>query len=295
MSKVYLVTFVGMAYDVDSKVLAEALSKRGVRVDVVGWDDPNVDWESPDLCVVKSASNYMIKPEPFLEWAEATEERCPLWNRRATLAWNSDKHYLLELQEKGVPMPPTIIIDRGSVRSLKQVLGSVDWDEIVIKPTISAGSFGLKKFRRDSIELDEHVGQIMGGCTQYLDGVAWQLAGSDAIIQPYIPEILNGESSLIYFGGEFSHAVIKRAKSGDFRSHPIWGAKVEWYEPSKEELRVARKALSVVGNVEYARLDMVMSSGGPLLIEMELIEPFFFFDMFPETAETYADHIADSL
>lgn len=100
---------------------------------------------------------------------------------------------------------------------------------------------------------------------------------------------------MLYFGGEFSHAVIKKAKAGDFRSHPIWGASVEKYTPSAIELSVGGAVLDAVGPTEYARIDMVSTAKGPLIIEAELIEPFLFFDRFPETAEVFAGHIKKSL
>lgn len=113
----------------------------------------------------------------------------------------------------------------------------------------------------------------------------------DAIIQPFIPEIKRGEVSMLYFGGEYSHAVIKKAPKGDFRAHPIWGASVEQYTPSLKEREVCERILNVIDPTEYARIDLVNTHEGPLLIELELIKPFMFFDLFPDTADTYTNHI----
>jgi len=294
--KVYLVTFQRMTYDEDSKVLTSSLKRRGIDCEIVSWDDPKVDWSKPDLNIVKSTSNYVLDPEPFLSWARETEMKAPLWNCSEIIEWNSDKRYLLELGSKGIPIPPTILVKKEEVKPLRLCLEGVDWNDIIIKPTVAAGSFGLRRFRSDSHEADEHLQQLTHrGYDQLLDGAIWPLKPCDVIIQPFLQEIFEGETSLMFFGGKYSHSVMKRAKVGDFRSHPIWGASVESYEPSKGELRVANDALSLAGNVEYARIDMVNTESGSLLMEMELIEPFFFFDRFPEAAETYADHIADSL
>ena len=294
--KVYLVTFQGMTYDEDSKVLNGSLKRRGIECEIVSWDDPEVDWSKPDLNIVKSTSNYILDREPFLLWAQETEMKAPLWNGSEIIEWNSDKRYLLELEGKGIPTPPTILVKKDEVKPLQLCLKGVDWDDIVIKPTVAAGSFGLRRLRSDSREADEHLQQLTHrGYNQLLDGAIWPLKPCDVLIQPFIPDIIEGETSLMFFGGRYSHSVIKKAKPGDFRSHPIWGASVKSYEPSKAELRVATDALSLAGNVEYARIDMVNTVRGPLLMEMELIEPFFFFDRFPEAAETYADHIADSI
>jgi len=85
------------------------------------------------------------------------------------------------------------------------------------------------------------------------------------------------------------------AKAGDIRSHPIWGASVEKHKHTVEELRMADAVIAAMDQTHYARIDMVNTPKGPLIIEVELIEPFLFFDMFPETVEVFADHIKDSI
>ena len=88
--------------------------------------------------------------------------------------------------------------------------------------------------------------------------------------------------------------MIKKVKSGDFRAHPLWGANVEAYEASALERHVADAVLDVVGeSIEYARIDMLMTKDGPVIIEVELIDPWLFFDLFPNTVETYVSHIAN--
>ena len=101
---------------------------------------------------------------------------------------------------------------------------------------------------------------------------------------------------MIFFGGAFSHSVIKKVKSGDFRAHPVWGAEVQRYSASEEEREVGYAALDVVGYpTEYARIDMLMTRSGPMIIEVELIEPFLFFDHFPDTVDAYVNHIENFL
>jgi glutathione synthase/RimK-type ligase-like ATP-grasp enzyme len=293
---VYLVSFVGMNLDNDSAVLIKALKRRGIESLSVGWDDPSVDWDKPDLCIIKSASNYVVNPAPFMEWTRKIEEKCRLWNSSRLVEWNHDKHYLKDLKMKGVPMPPSLFVEKESEKKLSQVLEGQHWDMVVIKPTISAGSFGLRRFKSESSEAEQYLSDLTKkGFSQTLSGVTWNFAASDAIVQPYIPEIVNGEVSLLYFGSEYSHAVIKKAKAGDFRSHPIWEATVEKHQASPEELKVGEAVLNAMEPSEYARVDLVNTRKSPLVIEVELIEPFLFFDMFPETAEVFADHIKRSL
>jgi len=293
--KVFLVSFVGMKGDMDSAVLMKALEKRGVESRSVAWDDPSVNWAEPDLSIIKSASNYGLNPNSFIHWAKNVEQKTRLWNTSGLVEWNHDKHYLRDLESKGVPMPQSIFVEKESDEGLSHILSGLGWSEIVIKPTISVGSFGLKRFKADSLEAENYLVELTKkGFSQKFMGDTYTFSPSDAIVQPFIREIVNGEVSLLYFGGVFSHAVIKKAKEGDFRSHPIWGASVEKHAPTVEELRVGEIVLNTMDSTEYARIDMVNTSKGPLIIEVELIEPFLFFDMFPETADVFADHIIRS-
>ena len=289
--KVFLVSFVGMKVDMDSAVLMKALERRDIESRSVAWDDPSVNWAEPDLCIIKSASNYATEPESFIRWSKNVEEKTRLWNNSRLVEWNHDKHYLRDLEIKGVPIPPSIFVEKESDEKLSHILRGFDWNDIVIKPTISAGSFGLKRFRADSLEAERYLSELTKrGFSQEFLGDTYTFSPSDAIIQPFIPEIVDGEVSLLYFGGKFSHAVIKKAKAGDFRSHPIWGSSVEKHTPSFEELTVGEIVINSMDPTEYARIDMVNTSKGPFIIEVELIEPFLFFDMFPETGGLRRPH-----
>jgi glutathione synthase/RimK-type ligase-like ATP-grasp enzyme len=294
--KVFLVSYLGgEVIDMDSAVLTKALERRGVESRVVARDDPSVSWAKPDLCIIKSASNYIYKPEPFIQWAKKVEEKTRLWNSSSLVDWNHDKHYLRDLESNGIPIPPSVFVERESDEKLSTILSGKDWSEVVIKPMIGAGSLGLKRFKADSVAAESYLAELRSrGYSFEVFGRARTLPPSNVIIQQYVPEILNGEASLLYFGGKFSHAVIKKPKLGDFRSHPHWGASVEKYTPSTGELRVGERVLDAIEHTEYARIDMVNAGKGPLVIEVELIEPFLYFDMFPETAEVFADHIMRS-
>jgi glutathione synthase/RimK-type ligase-like ATP-grasp enzyme len=294
--RVFLALFQGMKVDSDSSILIKALEKRGISGESVSWDDPSVDWGEPDLCIIKSTSNYITKPAQFIEWAKEVAGKTRLWNSCKLVEWNHDKHYLLDLDRKGVPIPRSIFVEKDSDQSLSSVLNQRNFGEFVIKPMITAGSFGLRRFKACTNDAESYFGQLKKeGFTQEFMDDLYPLQPSDAIVQEYVPEIVNGEVSLLYFGGEFSHAVIKRAKPGDFRSHPIWGATVEKYLPSNDELRVGENVLDAMDVTEYARIDLVDAKNGPFVIEVELIEPFLFFDLFPETSETFADHIMNSI
>jgi hypothetical protein len=126
------------------------------------------------------------------------------------------------------------------------------------------------------------------GYTQVYDFGELEFLPCDTIVQPYIPEITTkGEVSMIFFGGSYSHSVVKKVKDGDIRAHPIWGARVELYTPT--EIDVGYKALShAPDDSHYVRIDLIPSAAGPLLIELELVDPMLFFDHLPSTVESFA-------
>ena len=298
MPHVYFVT--GLEYgapDNETIYLTNALKDRDIASKVEAWDDPEVDWGKSCLAINRTTSTYALKPNEFLEWAQRVETVTTLWNSRKVIEWNYHKGYLLELQKAGVSIPPTILVKQESKEPISYHLEDKNWYEIIIKPAITVGSLGLKRIKSDSPEAETHLQSlIQSGYTQVIPNAGeYTIPKGDALIQQYLPEIITaGEASLIYFGGEYSHSVIKKVKSGDFRAHPLWGASVEAYEASAKERQVADSAIDVVGeSIEYARIDMLMTKDGPVIIEVELIEPWLFFDFFPNTVETYVDHIAN--
>ncbi len=190
------------------------------------------------------------------------EEKTLLWNNSKLIEWNHDKHYLRDLELNGVPIPPSVFVEKESDEKLSSILSGKGWSQIVIKPMIGCGSFGLKRFEADSVEAENSLAGLKKNGFQFeFLGDAYSIPPGDVIIQRFVPEIVNGEVSLLYFGGEYSHAVIKKTKAGDFRSHPMWGASVEKHKPSIEELRVGKRALDSMEHTEYARIDMVNTLG----------------------------------
>jgi len=296
MPLVYFIS--GLEYkatDNETIYLINALKTRGITSSVESWDDPKTDWNKPDLCIHRN-SPYLLEPTKFLEWAKKLEKTNPVWNSYKVTAWNLHKGYLIDLQNAGVPVPPTIMIKQNSDQPLQYYIEDVDWEEIILKPTITGGSLGLRRFKKGSLDAEEHFRKInKTGFTQSIPNIReFNLSPTDTLVQEYQPEIVTaGEVSIIYFGGEYSHAVFKKVKSGDFRAHPVWGASVEPYKASRGEIDVADRALEVVGDfIHFARVDLLNTIYGPVIIELELIEPWLFFDHFPETVNSYADHIA---
>ena len=223
---------------------------------------------------------------PLLVWGYQRDharwmQACATWeaagaklaNAARTLGWNSDKAYLAELADKGVPIPPTVFVDRADGTAVEDALARFG-APVIAKPTVSGGAWKTLKLS-DASDL-----------TDAPDGAA--------MIQPYLPAIEDGELSLLYFGGRLSHAVLKRPASGDFRIQTQHGGThVFVADPPVEALVLAEKTLAAVGEtLLYARIDMARDAcGGWLLMEAELIEPDFYLGSAPEGGARFAEAV----
>ncbi len=224
---------------------APLLAALGDEAEPAVWSDPALDWSSYDAVLIRSVWDYFLRHEEFLAWIERVP--VPMWNPAETLRWNSEKSYLRELEAAGVSTIPTVWH------------GEVPWDDAIVKPTVAGGSLGLHRAQKA-----EPVGP------------GW-------MAQPFLPDIVSaGELSLVFFDGKFSHAIRKVPAEGDIRVQPEHGGLVTAAEPTSAELAAAERVLAAAGrDLLYARVDFV---GDRMLIELEAIEPRFFFEHAPEAA-----------
>jgi glutathione synthase/RimK-type ligase-like ATP-grasp enzyme len=260
----------------DDELLRQALQARGAEARPVVWEEEGIDWSEFDLCLVRSTWDYHEKHREFLAWAQQVEATSALRNPSDLTAWNSDKTYLRELSEGGVPIVPTVWVDGNDGADLETILNGEGWNEAVVKPVVDLGARNLRRAR-------------LGENSTALEAV---LRRGDAMVQPFLPSIEEqGELSLIYIAGELSHAVRKRPAPGDFRVQSIWGGSVERAEPGTAEEEIAELALAQLDEPPlYARVDLVAGfNGEPRLIELELIEPNLYLTHHPPAAEALAD------
>ena len=196
------------------------------------------------------------------QWLEAVDvwaaADLPIHNPPSVLRWNVDKIYLQRLAQSGVPIAPTAWLDVGDPELAQAAREAHGWDEAVVKPRRSGGSFRTERLRAG-----------IPANFEPFDG--------PAMLQPFLPAVAtSGETSLIFFNGVFSHAVRKVAKTGDFRVQPDFGGQVSAAQPDPDELAAAQKALTVIeeGPLLYARVDLVRDlENRPVVMELELLEP----------------------
>ncbi|GAB3954111.1 ATP-grasp domain protein [Kribbella albertanoniae] len=260
--------------------LLDAFRAAGLEPDPVVWTDPSIDWSGYDAVLLRSVWDYYKRQVEFTEWLGLLDKSGVLvLNETDLVRWNSDKRYLLELREQGVAIVPSQV---AAGACLREVVAGLDGQQIVIKPTVSGAAFNTVRGLAGSAELDQAM-------TDLPDDVY--------LVQPFLPEIQTaGEWSLLFFDGEYSHAVVKRPAAGDYRVQHMFGGAVTVEEPTPEILESAKTALSAApSQPTYARVDGVVVNGRFLLMELELIEPYLFIPDHPPAADRLVAAVAAKL
>ncbi len=268
----------------DDRSLLGALRALGVAAEPAVWEDQLYDWAGLRLCVIRSAWDYAYRRPAFVAWSRRVAAVTTLWNPAPIVEWNTHKRYLVDLAARGVPAVPTIVLPAGSAPRLSEVVAGRGWDAVILKAAVA--QTGRHLLRVDSTERPR--GQA------HLDRL---LPHEDLLVQPFLPRVTDaGEVSLVFIDGAFSHAVRKRPAAGDFRVHDDYGGSVAAVEPASAERAVAEAAIAAAGTpLLYARVDLVPGPAGPVVMELELVEPDLFLGYAPGAAERLARAIVARL
>jgi O-ureido-D-serine cyclo-ligase len=288
--------------DEDMPPLRAALVAAGVTVDVPCWDDPAVDWSRYRAALLRSTWDYVERIDEFLAWCERCARQTRLLNPPDVVRWNTDKHYLVHLAQAGVPVVPTRFVEPGvdpAVEFASFLAGgshgctvgvAAAFDEFVVKPAIGAGSRDAARYARDE------AGQALRHVQRLLD------AGRSVMLQPYLARVdAQGETAVLYLGGDFSHAIRKGPllRRGAGLVEGLFAPEeIRPREAEPAELAVAAAAFSAIpcDAPAYARIDLVRdAAGAPVVLELELTEPSLFLDHAPGTAERFARHLVQRL
>ena len=220
--------------------------------------------------------------ERHADWLAATklwdEAEVRIANPASVLGWNSDKAYLRRLEAAGIAIPATAWSDQVTQAEVDAAFDRFGTDTLVVKPTVSGGAWKTVKISRGEALTDAPDGAAM--------------------IQPFLPELVaDGELSLLFFGGRLSHAVIKTAKAGDFRIQSQYGGSYSHVaEPPAGAVQLAERVLAAIDEpLLYARIDMVESAEGWLLMEAELVEPDFYLSQAPDGGRLFAEAVREKL
>ena len=251
----------------EDNLLKSSLERLGLKVIRVDWADPNFDWNSTRCAVFRTTWDYFDRLSAFEAWLLRVKVKTMFINSIDQVRWNMDKKYLLDFKEKGIKIVDTHVFYRGDARSLKEIYDSIGIEDVVLKPTIAGAARHTYKLNASNIVEYEEIFQNL-------------IKKEDMMIQPYQYSITTkGEISMMVIAGEFTHAILKKAKSGDFRVQDDYGGTVHPYEPGYLEMELAEKVVKACDPMPfYARVDLMWNNSGDFtLSELELIEPELWF------------------
>ncbi|WP_240006275.1 ATP-grasp domain-containing protein [Pseudaquidulcibacter saccharophilus] len=246
-------------------LLAAALQKYAIELVPIFWEDAPIDFSEFAAITPINSWSYPEKTDIFKNYIAAIEQSNtrlinPLW----VLRDNMNKSYLERLYKAGAPVPPTKIVDVKEHEKIYAAFDDFSCDEIIIKPIIGAGAWRQVRMKKGDILPSADL-----------------LPPDLALIQPFLPKVAEiGELSMLFFGNEFSHALMKTPKAGDYRSQTKYGAVETNITPPPEAMEAGKKILQSYdpnNELGYARIDMVQNADGQwLLMEMEMIEPYLY-------------------
>lgn len=270
--------------DDDLEPLRVACEKAGIDTSVVAWDDMTVSWARFDAVLLRSPWDYVERLPEFLAWCERTAKRTALWNPPDVVRWNTDKRYLGELAGQGLPVIESHFLAPGDDPATLP-----DLEEFVVKPTVGAGSRDAQRYlRADRPAAIAHAKRLLDQARHVL-------------VQPYLRAVdEQGETALLFFEGQFSHAIRKAPllKRGEDPTSALFKAEsITARQPSATELDVANRVLAALpfDTLAYARVDLLPSDTGPQLLELELTEPSVFLPYGEGAAARFAAVLAARL
>jgi glutathione synthase/RimK-type ligase-like ATP-grasp enzyme len=260
------------APDPDTALLTDALRGLGADVDVRDWRDPAVDWGEATVTVIRSPWDYVDAHDEFVAWIRTTGAATELWNPPALLEWNTHKSYLLDLEARGAPVVPTVILLQGTAASLDAICDARGWNTVVVKPAVGVGAYGSGRF---------DVGDAGGQA--HLDA---RLEAGDVLVQPFVPSVqTDGELAVIVIDGVVTHAVRKWPRAGEYRVHEEYGGRNAFVDAGDAAAELARRVCSILpAQPLYARIDLLESQGLWHVLEVEATEPSLWLDLAPRAA-----------
>lgn len=305
LARIALIT-AAVARDLDEDLppLEQALrALPGIQISIVNWDDPGIDWSRFDLALLRSAWDYSQRLDEFLGWAARVAGLTRLLNPLAVVRWNTDKHYLRDLARAGIATVPSEFIEPGEDAAAALELfialhcsadprpstpGTAGKEpEFVIKPAIGAGSRDAQRYGRSERDA------ALAHAVRLLD------AGRSVLLQPYLDRVdEHGETALIFFSGNFSHAIRKGPllRRGEGPTRALFAEEdITARKPTDDEIRVAKRTLGAIPFAKpllYARVDLIHDAdGAPRVLELELTEPSLFFTHAEGSAARFAEEV----
>jgi hypothetical protein len=267
----------------EEQSLVPLLAERGVDAVPLVWSDPSVDWSAFESIVVRSTWDYYLQVDAFRDWIDRLDDcQVRVWNPVRLLRMSLDKRYLVDLARAGFATVPSIFVSSDEPSEIEDIFSDLSCNEAVIKPTVAASGFRVRRVHREN---------RLQASNQYRELLSY----GNVMVQPYIADVHDsGEWSLIYLGGELSHAVLKHPSPEDFRVQEEHGGRTVLADPPASIREVGSRVIEWLGEPTlYARIDGFSDrTKGMLLSEVELVEPLLFLSHSPGSVDRFADAIA---
>ncbi|MGP1354575.1 MAG: ATP-grasp domain-containing protein [Parasphingopyxis sp.] len=259
-------------HDQMMECLSAAFAAHYATVEAIAWDDEDADWRRFDAVLIGSTWDYQDHLQRFLDRLAKIESQTMLFNDSATVRWNCRKTYLKDLSERGARTVPTVWLDRPAGANVEQAFDALGSDDLVFKRQVGANAEGQFRLKR---------------------GDPVPPMPEPMMAQPFLPAIQSeGEMSLVFIDGAFSHGLVKSAADGDYRIQSSYGGREKPCTPDAADIAAATSILETLAETPlYARIDMVRGTDGDmLLMELELVEPF----LYPLQADGLGERIYDA-
>ena len=269
---------------VKDTLAASLLLEEGFDVRAMVWDSPDFSVQANDFLILRSTWDYHLKQHRFLQFlADAEDRKLRLCNPVQTVRWNFHKRYLLELEEKGIPIAKTRIVEKGSQDiSIADFMREHSLDKMVVKSCIGCSGYRLKRIQSVT-EAEQYQGDFKQAVNE-----------ADMIMQENIQGIeTNGEFSMFFFDRKFSHCAQKIPVRGDFKAYSYLGAAVVRFAPSSDMMALAEKVIGLIpGPLLYTRVDLLRDVDGRLVLgELEMNEPSMYLDIDDEAPRNFVNAI----
>jgi glutathione synthase/RimK-type ligase-like ATP-grasp enzyme len=269
----------------EDRLVYHALEQVGLKTLRLAWDDMFFDWSTTKAVLFRTTWDYFDRFPEFSIWLDKVMLQTTLLNSEKIIRWNIDKHYLLDLEKKGIHITESHFIEKGATVTLAQLHDILNWNKTVLKPCVSGAARHTYKLSLKTLKDHEQIFQDL-------------ISSESMMLQPFQYNIVEkGEISMMVFNGTFSHAILKKAKAGDFRVQDDFGGSIEDYTPTQEEITFAETSVLACPELPiYARVDIFEDNNGDIaLSELELIEPELWFRRHKKAALALAEGVKKRL
>ncbi|RDX35868.1 hypothetical protein DZA50_05775 [Kangiella sp. HD9-110m-PIT-SAG07] len=258
-------------WEKDDTPFFNELEAAGIQYQIVPWDS-DIDWSQFDACLLRTTWDYQERIDEFMAWVNRVSTQTQLLNPKSIIEWNSHKRYLHHLELAGITIAPSEWLMKGKRYDIQKLMQQHGWEKGFLKPLVGANARECLPFDNNSagiLEAQKHVDRLT--------------PTEDLVLQPYLANVESfGETSGVFFAGQYSHGTRKVPVEGDFRVQDDYGASDFVYHLSDQELELAHKAIAFVTETMtlplYARIDFLHHKDGTAFVnEVELIEPSLFF------------------